>query len=231
MQVEPSLVGQGPLGYGAPGPPGRESARPPAGRTGRVPEPMDDRSPVAALGDAELGRRIAGAPDGAARAEERELYLRFARRVRLYGLRHLGDEDAAADLVQQVMLVTLRKLRDGEVRDLDRLGSFVLGVARMVTRERFRGARREAPLTDAHREMPDAPAPRPDAFAGDRLAACLEALSERERTVVVLTYYGERTSTEIAGALGIRTGNVRVIRHRALGRLRTCLGLDEEDVP
>ena len=40
---------------------------------------------------------------------EAELYRRLAPRVRLYGLRHLRDAQAAADLVQQVMLITLER--------------------------------------------------------------------------------------------------------------------------
>jgi RNA polymerase sigma-70 factor, ECF subfamily len=50
--------------------------------------------------------------------------------VRLYGLRHLRDEDAARDLVQQVMLLTIEKLRGGSIRDAEQIASFVLGVSR-----------------------------------------------------------------------------------------------------
>ena len=68
--------------------------------------------------DGDIARAIAAAA-GAAQAEESELYRRFARRVRLYGLKHLRDEAAAADLAQQVLLVTIQRLRAGEVRNPD----------------------------------------------------------------------------------------------------------------
>src|SRR5687768_5857118 len=45
----------------------------------------------------------------------------------------------------------------------------------------------------------------------------------RERTVVVLTFYAERDGDAIARELGTSAGTVRVIRHRALARLRECL--------
>ena len=61
--------------------------------------------------DADLARAVAARGPGSAEAAESELYRRFAPRVRLYGLRHLRDEDAARDLVQQVMLLTIEKLR------------------------------------------------------------------------------------------------------------------------
>jgi hypothetical protein len=53
-----------------------------------------------------LSRRIAAAPDGSDVGAETELYRRLAPRVRLYGLKHLRDRDAASDLVQQVMMLT-----------------------------------------------------------------------------------------------------------------------------
>jgi len=57
----------------------------------------------------------------------------------------------------------------------------------------------------------------------DRLEACLGRLAERERLVVLLTFYADRTSREVATELGVQDGNVRVIRHRAIERLRTCM--------
>ena len=61
--------------------------------------------------DGGLAREVAACESGFSEAAESELYRRFAPRVRLYGLRHLRDEDAAGDLVQKVMLVTIEKLR------------------------------------------------------------------------------------------------------------------------
>jgi RNA polymerase sigma-70 factor (ECF subfamily) len=57
----------------------------------------------------------------------------------------------------------------------------------------------------------------------DRLRGCLEKLAERERSVLVMTFYAEQATEEVAAHLGLTTGHVRVIRHRALGRLRDCL--------
>ena len=65
---------------------------------------MTDRGAPGAVSDSALARRISGGPAGATQAEESELYRRFAPRVRFYGLRHLGDEAAAQDLAQEVLL-------------------------------------------------------------------------------------------------------------------------------
>jgi RNA polymerase sigma-70 factor (ECF subfamily) len=65
----------------------------------------------------------------------------------------------------------------------------------------------------------------PDALALDRgrLRECLARLAERERTVLVLTFYAEQPSAEIAARLGTSPENVRTVRHRAFGRLRDCV--------
>ena len=69
------------------------------------------------LDDGALARRVATAGERVDAQAEGELYRRLARRVRFYGLRHLRDDQAAADLVQQVRLTTLERLRAGEVRE------------------------------------------------------------------------------------------------------------------
>ena len=56
-----------------------------------------------------------------------------------------------------------------------------------------------------------------------RLNDCLQRLPERERSVVLLTFYQEESSDGVAETLGLTSANARVIRHRALGRLRECM--------
>jgi RNA polymerase sigma-70 factor (ECF subfamily) len=188
-------------------------------------------SDLAALDDGALARRIAesgaAAPDSAA---ETELYRRLAPRVRLYGLRHLRDRHAAADLVQQVLLMTLERLRAGDVREPERIASFVLGTCRMTVLELRRGTRRREALLETWGNAAEAfEAPDPVALDPDRLAGCLEALSERERSVMVLSFFADKQADEVGAELAISGGNVRVIRHRALARLRECMGAEEDE--
>ena len=184
---------------------------------------------LAVLEDGALARRIAeadAAPDAAAEAA---LYRRLAPRVRLYGLRHLRDPHAAADLVQQVLLMTIERLRAGQVREPERIASFVLGASRMTVLELRRGTRRRAALLETWGDAAEAfEAPEPLALDPDRLAACLDALPERERSVVVLSFFADTGADELGAQLSLTPGNVRVIRHRALARLRRCMGAEED---
>ena len=187
--------------------------------------PTDPR--LADLDDGALARRVAGARGAPDSAAEAELYRRLAPRVRLYGLRHLRDRQAAADLVQQVLLMTIERLRAGEVREPDRIASFALGACRMTVLEMRRGERRRGQLLELHADKEEAfEAPEPLALDPDRHGGCLEGLSERERSVVVMSFFADKPADEVGAELGITAGNVRVIRHRALGRLRDCMGAD-----
>jgi len=183
---------------------------------------------VTLASDAELASAVIGAGAAGSPPEEAELCRRFGRRVRLYGRRRLRDDGAVDDLVQRVLLLLVTKLRAGEVREPERIDSFVLGTARMVTRELSRGRERPAELDE------EIPCPlsetRPDPLALDRLGECLKALAERDRTVVSLTFFQEQSAAEVGEALGMQPGNVRITRHRALVRLRSCMGLGVEEV-
>lgn len=174
--------------------------------------------------EATLAARIAAGDPALARVAEADFYRCMAPRVRLYGLRHLRDEHAAADLVQQVMMTTIEKLRSGALRETAQVVSFVFGTCRMVVRDQRRGRlRREALLQQFADDVPivdPTVAPRLDL---DRVAHCLDGLAERERTVLLLTFHEEKPADEVAQSLGLTAGNVRVIRHRAIRRLRECV--------
>jgi RNA polymerase sigma-70 factor (ECF subfamily) len=176
--------------------------------------------------DGELARAIAaGVVD--APAAEAELCRRFAPRLRLYGLRHLRDEDRAADLVQAVLLVVLQALRAGRIADLERVDRFALGTSRNVahrmreTEGRNSGdaalAGVAAPELDEHERVDIA-----------ALVRCMAALDERSRQVVMLSFNEQRPSDEIALRLAISAANVRVLRHRAIAALRRCLDSPKE---
>jgi hypothetical protein len=67
------------------------------------------------LEDADVARLILGSAQGSASEAEAELYRRLAPRVRLYGLRHLKNDHAAQDLSHHVLLLTIEKLRAGQL--------------------------------------------------------------------------------------------------------------------
>ena len=174
--------------------------------------------------EAQVARRIAEAAPGAARDAEAELYRLLAPRARRYGLRHLRDGHAAADLAQHVLALTIEQLRSRRLREPERVLSFVLGACRLTVMDQLRGERRREDLLQRYADavpMADVHiAPRLDHL---RVADCLERLPERERTVLVMSFYDDQPSEAVGLQLGLSAGNVRVIRHRGIDKLRRCV--------
>lgn len=157
-------------------------------------------------------------------AAEAELYRRLAPRVRLYGLKHLRSASAAADLVQDVLIMTLDKLRVRDIREPERIASFVLGACRQMVIDQRRGQRRRERILSTYAEdLPLADLAQPPPLDIQRLEACLDHLSSRERTVLVMSFYDDAPAETVASELGLSAANVRVIRHRGIEHLRDCV--------
>jgi len=186
------------------------------------------REPDQPLDDAALAQAIAAAAPRVDTAAEAELYRRLAPRVRHYGLRHLRDAHAAEDLMQQVLLMTLERLRAGRLRQPEKLASFVLGMSRMVVLEARRGTARREGLLRTYGDVPEAVDPPEQRDLDEaKLSSCLESLPERERSVLVMGFFADKPADTVARELGLTLVNARVIRHRALLKLRECMNMDD----
>ncbi|GAA1143225.1 SigE family RNA polymerase sigma factor [Kitasatospora gansuensis] len=73
-------------------------------------------------------------------------------------------------------------------------------------------------------EIPDGAAKEGDTTLRLALEAALRALSPRDRAVLVLRYWEDRSVEETAGVLNSSSGAVRTQTVRALGRIRALLG-------
>ena len=86
-----------------------------------------------------MGRGLGQRQEGDENAETRlvELFSRPVRvMVRVRGSRRLDEED----LTQEVLMTAISAIRRGQLRDADRLGAFVAGIARNVINNRLRTA-------------------------------------------------------------------------------------------
>jgi RNA polymerase sigma-70 factor, ECF subfamily len=173
--------------------------------------------------DSELARRIhAGGTSGP--AAEETLCKRFAPRIRLYGLRHLGIEATAADLVQVVLIRVLEALRVGSVENVENLAAYVHGTCRYAALDLRRTEKRQRAIEAS--AVVVAEVAQPPATSGRdflRLFGCLQSLPERDHQIVRMSFMEERSADEIARRMSLSAGNVRVIRHRAIARLHQCI--------
>jgi RNA polymerase sigma-70 factor (ECF subfamily) len=174
--------------------------------------------------DADVARRVAAGGEEAAESEA-ELCRRYLNRARLYGLKHLRfDVTAAEDLAQQVMVVVLEALRAGRVEDLDRIDRFMLGTCRNVAHSMYR---REKRVVETEKrlflESAQTVTPPWEMVVTRRVEDCLAQLKPRESQLLTLLFQEGATAAEAAKSLGTTAGNIRVLHHRAIARLRECV--------
>ncbi|HET9989886.1 MAG TPA: sigma-70 family RNA polymerase sigma factor [Kofleriaceae bacterium] len=158
------------------------------------------------------------------RLDEAAICARFANRIRSYGLLHLRDRSAADDLVQHVLIAVVVALREARIEQTEHLEHYVFGTARNTVMAMRRGTTRQERIADeVAKTIPQDYVPSWRPLDRKRLEHCLLLLDSRDRAVVLATYLEEKEPDEIASAMQLSLGNVRVIRHRALTKLQGCV--------
>ena len=122
----------------------------------------------------------------------------------------VGSRPAAEEIVQDSFSVVLERWAT-----LDRPGAYL----RTVVVNGCRMAVRRRETERRHREL-DPPLPVDSPVELIELHEALATLPERQRVVVVVRYFADRTDPEIAETLGCRPATVRSLAHRGLIRLR-----------
>ncbi len=151
------------------------------------------------------------------------LYRRYARPVFGLALRRLGDRMRAEDAVQETFAAIWRSARTYRP-DRGAGAPWLYAVARNAIVDRSRN--RSEPAAEA----PDTPSIEPTpperaeaSYVSWRVHRALEELSEKERDVIELAYYGELSQSEIADFLGIPLGTVKTRTRAGLSRLADLL--------
>lgn len=138
--------------------------------------------------------------------------------------RGIRDPD---DLVQDVFLAAVERHQDFE-GDRTGLRSLLFTIAyRRIADHHRRSYRRPETLVADQQPAPDAGLSVEEVVNLNETASeamvAFAALSLRERRVLQLRIFEEATPAEVGKALGLSTGNVRVIQARALSKVREYL--------
>jgi len=177
------------------------------------------RSTLSPPGDlARVAERIR---DGDPSAEE-ELVRQFGDRVRVFAGMRTRDREVARDLGQEVMINVLIALRQGQLREPERLAAFVYGTARNVVNNYLRTGRHERsePLPP---DLAAATADPADEFETgqrqDLVRRALARLNRADRGILLLTLVDGLKPGEIAYRLGLTAEVVRARKSRALKKM------------
>ena len=172
---------------------------------------------LTATEQAELVERIAG---GDRTAESRIAEL-FSPAIQVMARVRTGGAVDAHDVCQDVLLAVITALRQGQLRDAERLAPFVAGVARNVisSQLRYRRTRSTEPLSDVVGPVADL---RDEVARRERnqtLRAALSEVSPADRQILLLILVEGLKPGEVAAKLSLDSQVVRARKSRALRRL------------
>ena len=155
------------------------------------------------------------------------LFDRHHHAVMAYFMRRIPEEADALDATEDVFLVAWRKLDDVPEGHATLL--WLYGVARRVLANHRRGRARFARLRHKIAAQPVYPARDPATEAiqsvqEEQMLEALTTLAEKDREVLLLTYWEQLPHEDIGRILGCSTEAVHVRRYRAVKRLGNALG-------
>jgi len=161
---------------------------------------------------------------------ENEFVRRFDRGIRALVRRHCRQGDSAIeDLVQDVFVRVLERLRAGALREPEALPAYIQTTIVHVTAAFYRKpATDSAPVPDGLENNP-ASDPDPAATAATQqlsrqLRSLLDELPvERDRKLLVLFYLEEQDKDEVCRTLGIDAGHFHRVVFRARERFRALV--------
>lgn len=155
------------------------------------------------------------------------LYDRYFHRIYNYMRVRCNDPHLADDLTAQVFERAYKNIRTYRPESAP-FGGWLFAIARNALTDHLRASRRRQLISlEALRPIP---AEKPDLEDGliqqesrQAVLNALARLSERERDLVALKFYGDLGNREIARLSGLSESNVGVILFRAMHRLREYL--------
>jgi RNA polymerase sigma factor (sigma-70 family) len=155
-------------------------------------------------------------------AAEEALVLLYQGRLTLFMRRRVGDPEAARELANDVLMAMVRAVRERRLQDVDKLSSFVRGIARNLANSHLRakvGRPVLEPLTAEHAVTdPIEGLEREERILHAR--AAVDQLGFTEREILRLTLEEGLKPGQIARSLGLSPEVVRSRKSRALRKLQ-----------
>jgi len=150
---------------------------------------------------------------------EDELSRYFYPRIVAMSVIRLRDPEAAQEIAQDALLAVVVALREGKVREPDKLPGFVSGTARNLVNNHFRCLRDEPRTVELDVETPSSHNLETEAELAEqrlRVRSALERIAPQDRTILLLTLVDGMHPREIASRVGLSLENVRTRKMRAI---------------
>jgi RNA polymerase sigma-70 factor (ECF subfamily) len=168
---------------------------------------------------------VTRAQDGDAAAFGR-LYERYMDQIYRYVYYRVSDRDEAEDLTETIFMKAWEALPRFRSQGAT-FRAWLYRIAHNAVIDRHRTRKVVVPLEQAE-DWLDVEANSPEAAAeaaqeAAKLSAALARLSPRLREVILYRFVNGLSHAETAEVMGLRVGHVRVLQHRALGKMRDLL--------
>lgn len=165
--------------------------------------------------------------------ELESIYLEYKDKVSAYIRRRINSASDAEDLLSCVFM-ELSKNAGAYDSEKSSLSTWIYAITCNLVNYHLRGVYRAGPGA-AYEELPEDLADGgPDIEEGlirseqlGSLASALELLPRREKEIIVLRFYYNKPSREVAGLMDLSDENVRYLQNKALKKLRELMAAGE----
>ena len=158
-----------------------------------------------------------------------QIYQRYHQKIYAYLYHRLEDAYAAEDIAADVFLRACEKIGSYRYRGTPLL-AWLYRIARnkMVDHLRYQAKMNKQPLTE---EALAQSSTKQDAAEGtlvrEELKRVLKNLTEDQRQVILLKYFGDLSNADVAGIIEKSEGAVKALQHRALASLKRILKAED----
>src|SRR5271167_3207969 len=139
------------------------------------------------------------------------------------------------DLRQETYIRVFGKLRDGEIRQPERIGAFVNSTCNNVLMEFYRSSSRTSPWDDSYLEMPDQAVNIEGTLVTKQMKArvhqVIEELPKKDRDLLRAFFLEERDKDEVCRQFAVDRDYLRVLLHRAKDKFRVLYEKDRDGLP
>ncbi|MCL4870370.1 MAG: sigma-70 family RNA polymerase sigma factor [Anaerolineae bacterium] len=157
------------------------------------------------------------------------LYDRYIDQIHTYIFRQINDDALAQDITAAAFEKALRNLHRYHWQGVS-FAAWLYRIARNEMIQRLRRERFLAPLRGWMLSSLNVEKTTEIREQQNHVQQAIKKLPSRDREVIILRFYEELSSAEVAEVLGCSTANVYVRLHRALTRLRQELATDSTTV-
>jgi RNA polymerase sigma-70 factor (ECF subfamily) len=169
------------------------------------------------------------------RAAYGELYQRYVDKIYRYIYFKVGAKDETEDLTSQTFLKAWDAIGDYEWRNHP-FGAWLFRIAHNLVVDYHRARRDSVTLDDATPQLEkrtSRDALRPEQVMGelitlDRVRRAIGRLTDEQQQVLILRFFDELSTGEVAEIMGKNSGAVRGLQFRALSALRELLYREQD---